>query len=233
MALDANRIEKNIKKLRKIVKKAAKQPDPEEVHVRLLEHLGAERYRQARRLRRVIKQDGQEIRRGLKQTAAHLGHTFDAGRNGAAALQNHTPTEAAAAALRLSSELIEPPVLSHRNLHPYRLKVKELRYVLQMAEDRANAELVKSLGETKDAIGEWHDWEELTAIAAELLDHPNCKLIHRFKNISREKYESALAVTNKMWALCLHISGRGKKHRADTGLRPPQPAIKAASAIAA
>jgi hypothetical protein len=38
--------------------------------------------------------------------------------------------------------------------------VKELRSVLQMSEGSDQA-LLKALDETKNEIGEWHDWEEL------------------------------------------------------------------------
>jgi CHAD domain-containing protein len=51
------------------------------------------------------------------------------------------------------------------------LKIKELRYVLEMADGPRNQEFIDRLGEIKDAIGEWHDWEELIAITVEVLDH--------------------------------------------------------------
>jgi hypothetical protein len=54
---------------------------------------------------------------------------------------------------------------------PTALKVKELRYVLQLSEDAQKQQLVNKLGAVKDAIGEWHDWEELIAIAANALSH--------------------------------------------------------------
>lgn len=57
----------------------------------------------------------------------------------------------------------------------------------------------QKLGEVKDAIGEWHDWEELIAIATDLLDHgPGSDLLHRLKTISSTKYEHALSLTNEL-----------------------------------
>ena len=72
-----------------------------------------------------------------------------------------------AKAIKLSSQLKSPPRLSRSTLHPYRLKVKELRDVLQLSDRTADKDFLKELGEVKDAIGEWHDWEELTSIAGQ------------------------------------------------------------------
>jgi CHAD domain-containing protein len=52
-----------------------------------------------------------------------------------------------------------PLQLRKSNLYQYRLKVKELRNLLQLAEDADQQAFIDRLGEVKDAIGEWHDWE--------------------------------------------------------------------------
>src|SRR5262249_26368443 len=102
-------------------------------------------------------------------------------------------------AIELASELKKPPHLRRSNLHAYRLKVKELRNVLQLSDQAADQEFFEKLGEVKDAIGEWHDWEELIAIAGRLLDHgASCKLVKHLKVTSNSKYESALSLANHM-----------------------------------
>src|SRR5262249_55313505 len=104
-----------------------------------------------------------------------------------------------AAATHLSIQIRMPPTLNRKNLHPYRLKVKELREVLQLAKKPVNQEFIDTPGEVKDAIGEWQDWEELVTIGAEVLDHgARCKLMTNLKDISRQKYDHALSITNKM-----------------------------------
>jgi len=297
MALDVTRIEDDFKKLRKAVKKGAKQSNPKEVHklrthirrfeatmsafrfdsgrnerrlldllaglrkkagkirdmdvltsdasaihvdgeeeclIQLLEHLGVQRHRRARRLRRAVKQDWPAIRKKLKKTEnrleSFLGTRPQRSRSsspGAARAQ------AAASALELSSELAGPLNLNRRNLHPYRLKVKELRYVLQMGGNGSDKEFIHALGESKDAIGEWHDWEDLIAIASEVLDHPNCRLIQRFKLISQEKYDFALSITNKLRSLYLQPHRREGRRPAAAKPSPALAAVKAASAVAA
>ena len=58
-----------------------------------------------------------------------------------------------ATALQLSSRLKTPARLAKGTLHSYRLKVKELRYVLQMADAAEHQKFIDKLSEVKDAIG--------------------------------------------------------------------------------
>jgi CHAD domain-containing protein len=258
MALDADRIGKTSRKLRKLIKKAPKRPTPDQVHVlrtnirrleaasealspnpsrpdrrllrdlrrirkragkvrdmdvltansaslrlpqeqqcavELLQYLGAKRYKHADRLHTALRQEGKDLVRRVKKASKRLakripepGPNSDNGQLAASA-------EAAAVAIRLSGKLTMPPNLNHKNLHPYRLKVKELRDVLRLAEKPENPEFINVLGEVKDAIGEWHDWEELAVIAARVLNHgTNCKLLAKLKEVSREKYDHALSL---------------------------------------
>jgi CHAD domain-containing protein len=100
-------------------------------------------------------------------------------------------------AIELSSELRSPVHLDKSNLHPYRLKVKELRYVLQLSEDAQKQQFVNKLGAVKDAIGEWHDCEELIAIATNALSHgARCNLLSTLKATSENNFERALALAS-------------------------------------
>ena len=76
---------------------------------------------------------------------------------------------ATATAVRLAAQLSAPPRLNKTNLHPYRLKVKELQNILLMAEVPSRSRFVEDLGHVKDAIGEWHDWEVVSQEAHEAL----------------------------------------------------------------
>jgi CHAD domain-containing protein len=180
-------------------------------HVRLLEHLGAQRLKYARKLERAIRQCVPELNKRLKQTAREMDKLLPSnGKKDPA--QNGISAEVTASALTLLTALSEPARLGKTNLHPYRLQVKELRNVLQMAEKSDHQEFVRQLGETKDAIGEWHDWEELVAIAKKVLDHgANCKLQHGLRNIANGKYQNAIRVTENMRKKFLRMSDRRKK----------------------
>jgi hypothetical protein len=63
-----------------------------------------------------------------------------------------------------------------------------------MADNADQHEFIPRLGDVKDAIGEWHDWQELTAIAGDILDRgPRCQLLRELQRISEVKYQRALA----------------------------------------
>lgn len=140
-------------------------------------------------------------------------------------------SQAAAEALRLSSELEAPKRLSRRNLHEYRLKVKELRYELQLAPSSEQM-FVDDLGKVKDAIGEWHDWEELVAIANDVLDHgPGCNLVRRLKEISNSKYEEALRLAENLRNKYLRVSARKRRGKQDKQLDLAPPVLAATFAL--
>lgn len=193
-------------------------PDEENCSVRLLQYLGARRYKQARKLYDRLKRDGSDASRQVKSVSARLVKRIPHSNS-----NDKGNSSAVAAALRLATELTAPPRLNHTNLHPYRLKVKELRDVLRLAENPENKAFIESLGEVKDAIGEWHDWEELATIAADVLDHgQGCKLLSKLRDIASEKYDRALELANKMRKQFL----RSHDHKS------PKPALVASMAVA-
>lgn len=189
----------------------------QECLVQLLEHLGAERHRQAGRLGRVVRDRGRTLRRRLRRTAKRIERRVTDETPG--------PTEAAASALALSSALATPAVLTRKTLHAYRLKVKELRNVLKTSTEADGNPFVSRLREVKDAIGAWHDWEVLAAIAAEVLDHgPRCALVHELRTIGDREYERALTLTNRMRREYVRAEGRG-------GRKPASRVLEATASI--
>src|SRR5207253_7934757 len=123
------------------------------------------------KLRALIRKHGQELRRREKQSLKDFEKLLQPTNGNQMGPESAGVLEAMANALKLSSELAITTKLDRKNLHPYRLKVKELRYVLQLANDADEQQFVDKLGEVKDAIGEWHDWEELITIANGVVDH--------------------------------------------------------------
>jgi CHAD domain-containing protein len=168
----------------------SKTSDPE-CMVQLLEHLGAKSSRYAHELRNTAKEHGQRLRRDLAhQLAIRASH------NGESVLESDGD-EAASVEERLA-DLARPSQLNRGNLHPYRLKVKELRYLLQLGEIRRSQVVLKKLGEVKDVIGDWHDWEELLAIASQIVDGgPRSKLLRQLKKIRDQKFNRALSIANR------------------------------------
>jgi CHAD domain-containing protein len=294
MPLDPDRIQKSVRKLRKLLKKAPKRPTPDQVHdfrtytrsfeataealrldskrnerrvlralgrlrrragkvrdmdvltghssnlhmekdqdcmVQLLEYLGSARYQHARKLSVEMRESRPVLRRRLKRTAARFEKLIPHAKKSSNG-RTEVAAEAAETALKLASELENPPTLNKSNLHPYRLKIKELRNILQLADDPGHQTFIDALGEVKDAIGEWHDWEELIAIADNLLDHgPSCKLMQQLKQVSARKYESAIGLANKMRRDFLG-TGRTRKHPSHGKHALLRPVLEATAAIA-
>ena len=169
----------------------------DECAVRLLEYLGARRQKLAKKLSAAVKQHRKTVRADLKRTPGHLTKTIR--QNGNGRRGNIAVPTATAAAVNLAVQLAQPGHLGRDTLHPYRLKVKELRNVLQLAAGDSRDRFIEDLKQVKDAIGEWHDWEELVAIAPKALDHGNrCSLVAELKTIAQDKYNHALDLTEQL-----------------------------------
>jgi len=199
--------------------------------VQLLEHLGADRNKYAKKLRRVIEAGTPQLRRNLKRNSKRVEKILYQAVN-KPDTSDATPATMARA-IKIASELNSPQRLNRENLHPYRLKVKELRNVLQLSDRADDQEFIEGLGDVKDAIGDWHDWEELIAVAKDVLDHgASCKLTKQLNVISDDKYENALSLTNRLRST--YLKTRPPKHgthQVKTTLLS-NPVLRAASSIA-
>lgn len=78
----------------------------------------------------------------------------------------------------------------------------------------------RSLGDVKDAIGEWHDWDELLAIAKELLSHANCKLLRELNARTERRYERALHSAEAMRKRFLRFSTDKRHSRSSSSTNP-------------
>jgi CHAD domain-containing protein len=93
-------------------------------------------------------------------------------------------------------ELGEWPPLSAENIHEFRLKVKELRYVLQLTDD-ADQGLLDALGNVQRRVGDWHDWHQLDEMAREILNpERDGALLARIGETAKRKFKLALAAAN-------------------------------------
>jgi CHAD domain-containing protein len=198
--------------------------------VRLLEHLGAKRHRRAKKMKQQIGKCGQVLGQRLKRSLGHIDRVLGDAKTNA---KNLAPTDAMATALQLSSRLKTPARLSKRTLHPYRLKVKELRYVLQMSDAAEHQKFIDKLSEVKDAIGEWHDWDELSGIARQLLNHGSrCKLLGELKAVRDTKYDRSLLLANEMRNTYLPWRANAGTSKGRQARRLARPVLIATSAIA-
>jgi CHAD domain-containing protein len=206
---------------------AAVRPDQEQsCLIQLFEYLGAKRYRQAAGLRRLVRNHGRPLRKQLKRVSRNVPGRKTA--NGAR-VDRKAEARATEQLLRVARDLAEPVHLDRSNLHPYRLKVKHLHNLVKLgvhgevhAEQRSAQKFADALGACKDAIGEWHDWEELAAMAGKVLNHgPRCAVFRELKRIRKQKLQVALAATHKLRASYANPEAPRKKSPSAPLISPP------------
>jgi CHAD domain-containing protein len=198
--------------------------DPECV-VRLVHHLGVERHRHAGKLHATVQSTAPDLRQRLKRARRRMDAILARfnkakvdldDKGGDQAQSDDAPLHAMADAMRLYRELAAVPRLGPNNLHAFRIEVKRLRYVLEMAEahDQEQQPFLEELKKVQDAIGEWHDWLELTGIARHILQqHRGCKLVKKIDDICRKKYGEALRVAEQLRDRYLQANSAGKSSR--------------------
>ena len=174
---------------------------PGESLARLIAHLENAREQNAQALGRALDRRRKTVRENRKEYSRHVKSVLTAPKS---ALQSGSPgqpqQEVQAAATRVVRELGDWAPLDAGNIHEFRLKVKELRYILQLDTD-ADAELVDALGTVQKRIGDWHDWQQLDEIAREVLhDAWDGALLERIDETTKRKFTQALKSANGLRA---------------------------------
>lgn len=147
---------------------------------RLLEYLHTTRSENAQTLLDTIADQRKRMCRRLDRISHQLEST------------SHDGQRQSDQVKRLIHELMHWPALGAENLHAFRLKVKELRYVLQLAAN-SDPDFMKALDAVKTRVGDWHDWQQLAAIAHQVLNRSiDRKAVERIVEIEKEKLEPAL-----------------------------------------
>ena len=248
LSLDERVIGKSmLKDLRRLRKRAGKVRDmdvltafastvhprgEEECGVQLLERLGARRKTQAEKLYAETKEVRSSLGKSLKRSRSILIKMMR--KNKETQDGNKVAAEAAATAVKLATRLGTPQCLGKTNLHPYRLRIKELRNVLRMASGSARPRFVEDLGKVKDAIGEWHDWEELVSIAEKVLDHKTgCGLKAELKHIAGQKYERSLGLAQQLRKRYLRKISPFRKGASSASLKIPRTPVWEATSLLA
>jgi|ERR1035437_2701288 CHAD domain-containing protein len=164
--------------------------DPSGATVRLVEHLAMVREKQARKLHAVIREQGKEMRRRLKRYAKLLQKRSVDDRSGT--------TENSVAPQILSAELAHWPKFNIKNLHEFRIRAKELHYMLQLS-PKPDERGMDALDRVKVIIGDWHDWVELQKTAERVLDSTTDKtVLKQIDSTAKRKSREALASANSL-----------------------------------
>ncbi len=180
---------------------------------RLMKHLEGLRRQRAGALMDMLSRQRKTVRRKLKKFA----RTVEPAASGKKPVRIEearvlaSDDGAGPPASERIDELRRWPKLNERNLHSFRIKIKELRYVLQLFPD-ADERLIAALGKAKDEIGDWHDWRLLRTIAQKQLGKQADKMLLRdIRLAERRKFSRALASAETLRNRYLQAGGSHRK----------------------
>ena len=88
-------------------------------------------------------------------------------------------------------------------LHEARVALKRIRYLAELAaESTEQKDFMRELKSTQDAIGDWHDWQELTKRAEKRFsDRASCALLREARTVLSARHSDAISSVNKLFSL--------------------------------
>jgi CHAD domain-containing protein len=187
-------------------RKLARNSDGESL-THLVAHLETARQQYAEELQHALHHRRKAVLEDLKEyskfvaSAAKHAHSHSRSDEHASRAQE----EIHSSAMNVIRELGDWKPLDAGNLHEFRLKVKQLRYTLQL-DAQADASLVEALGDVQRRIGDWHDWHQLEAIAREVLVlEQGQALLGRIGETAKRRFDRALAAANALRGRYLNV----------------------------
>jgi CHAD domain-containing protein len=161
------------------------------------------RSQQARRLESVIKKlhDAKFFAR-LDRVAEQAGVPQDGKNRPLAPLE-----EAKAQLVEMANDFESGQTLGQgikpSRLHEIRIDLKRIRYLAELAEESPEQkDFMRELKWTQDALGDWHDWQELTERAEKRFsDRASCALLREARTILSARHSDAISSLNKLFSL--------------------------------
>jgi CHAD domain-containing protein len=88
-------------------------------------------------------------------------------------------------------------------LHVVRIALKRIRYLAELAEESAEQkDFMRELKSTQDALGDWHDWQELAERAEKRFsDRASCALLREVRTLLSARHSDAISSLNKLFSL--------------------------------
>ena len=157
------------------------------------------RNRQARRLASDVKKIQESKFFGRMNRIAEK-----AGEKSSEANRPLAPLEEAKAQLaEMASDFSSHQELKLSRLHDARISLKRIRYLAELAEESPEQKrFIDELKTVQDAIGDWHDWQELTNTAEKrFADRVNCVLLREVRALLGARHSAATSAINRILAL--------------------------------
>ena len=207
------KLERSLEKMTDLRKRAGKVRDLD-VQIGLLDTLGngstardrktltaileKKRERQIKRLESTIKkiQESKFFSR-MERIAVQAGVVKD---------RPLAPLEEARAQLAvMASDFGAGSAVKPDRLHEARVTLKRIRYLAELAEESAaQKNFIREVKLVQDAVGEWHDWQELTDTAEKRFsDRVNCALLREVHAVLGTRHSSATSAIHNLFVLAL------------------------------
>jgi CHAD domain-containing protein len=162
----------------------------------LVAHLQTARQQSAGELQHALHHRRKAVRDDLKEYSKFVRSLAKRPRSKSGTEAGRGQEEINNSATNLMREMGDWKPLDADNLHEFRIKVKQLRYTLQL-DAQADRGLVEALGDVQRRIGDWHDWHELAEIAREVLVlEEDRALLDRICETATRRFDRALAAAN-------------------------------------
>jgi CHAD domain-containing protein len=92
--------------------------------------------------------------------------------------------------------------LKPNRLHEARIQLKKIRYLGELADESPERKaFLDELKDVQDAVGEWHDWEELSKLAEKrFADRVNCALLREVRALFAARQSAAISAVGRLFA---------------------------------
>lgn len=93
--------------------------------------------------------------------------------------------------------------MTPNRLHGARVALKRIRYMAELAEESAGQkEFMRELKSAQDAIGDWHDWQELNERAEKRFsERASCPLLREARTVLSARHSDAISAMHKLFSL--------------------------------
>jgi len=211
-----NKQERSLERMADLRKRAGKVRDLD-VQQHLLDTLGngstakdrktlvalleKKRNRQAQRLESAVKKlQRSKFFTRMERIAEQAGVVQD-GKNRPLA-----PLEEARTQLEeMASDFAARQTMKDSRLHEARVTLKRIRYLAELAKKTVEQKnFIRELKSVQDAIGDWHDWQELAGTAEKRFsDRVNCALLREARTVLSARHSDAISAVTKLFAVAL------------------------------
>jgi CHAD domain-containing protein len=185
----------------------------------LLRTLAEQRGKREKKLVKAVdKKTVAELRKRLKRTAGNLE------------IPKNVDPLALAMQMVIKLELDQSAV-TEETLHCFRIAGKRARYIAELAGKNPKAvQLVGQLKHMQDAIGDWHDWAQLTERAEKLFGAAQeSALVAALRNVTRAKFRQAVGTLTETRAA---LASKKLAPVTSLGRRPARPSSLSDAAVA-